>query len=227
MGIQEFDTLRNYLGIRRNIVVLAHTNPDGDALGSALAFTQYLEGKGHTVTVIVPNAFPGFLAWMPGASRIRVFEDEPAECVLLIQRSDLAFCMDFNALHRLDKMGEVVRKSSAVKILIDHHISPAAEFDLVFSETAVSSTSELVYQIIEGLGDSHLIDKSLATNLFVGIMTDTGSFSYACGHSQTFRIAADLIAGGVDPEWVHRQVFDTYSEDRMRLLGFSLSERMT
>jgi phosphoesterase RecJ-like protein len=223
---QEIEQLKALISIQRKVVVLAHTNPDGDALGSALAFAQFLTSKGHSVNVIVPNAFPGFLAWMSGASSIMVWETDPAECKRIIGESDLAFCMDFNALHRLDKMGEMVGTARAVKVLIDHHISPSDEFDLMFSQTAVSSTSELVFQIIDALGDADAIDKDMATNLFVGMMTDTGSFSYACGHPQTFRIAADLIARGVDPEWVHRQVYDTYSEDRMRLLGFSLGERM-
>jgi len=224
--IAEIHRLKELIDSQRDAVIVAHTNPDGDALGSALAMARFLQRKGIRAAVMVPNAFPGFLSWMPGIGEVLNWEDDAKDCAALTREAGMIFCMDFNALNRLDGLGTQVQSSTAVKVLIDHHISPAAEFDLVFSETAVSSTSELVYQLITSLGEQGLIDREMAINLFVGIMTDTGSFSYACGHPQTFHIAADLVARGVDPEWVHRKVYDTYSEDRMRLLGFSLSERM-
>lgn len=220
------DRLSEYLVFAKDIVIVSHSNPDGDALGSSLALAGYLEKTGKSVSVMVPNDYPDFLSWLPGNKNILIWEKDEDSCRAKIIKSDLIFCLDFNALHRLDGLGVAISRTTIPIILIDHHISPSDEFSLLISDTKYSSTSELVFTIIEALEGLGRIDPDIAINLFVGMMTDTGSFSYACSRPETFRIAATLVAKGVDPEKVHRLVYDTYSEGRMRLLGFSLSERM-
>ncbi|HOH98920.1 MAG TPA: bifunctional oligoribonuclease/PAP phosphatase NrnA [Bacteroidales bacterium] len=209
-----------------NVVVTTHTNPDGDALGSSLALAGYLRKIGKEVLVIVPNSFPGFLEWMPEADSIIVYQKNPKSAARVISRADLIFCLDFNALNRLDKLQKPVMERKVPLVLIDHHIAPSNEFDLTYSDTQVSSTAELVYHFISAFGETELIDVDMATQLFVGIMTDTGSFSFSCNRPEVFAICASLIRLGVNPENVHRQVYDTYSESRMRLLGHGLSDRL-
>lgn len=218
--------LKRYIASAERVVIVSHTNPDGDAIGSSLAFGRYLEKTGKNVSIMMPNHYPEFLAWMPGNREILIWEKDEDRCRALVNDADLVFCLDFNALHRLDGLGVAVSRADNPKILIDHHIEPADEFALKFSDIRFSSTSEMIYKLIVALGGADRIDPDVAVNLFVGIMTDTGSFSYACKHADVFNIIADLVSRGVDPEKTHRLVYDTYSENRMRLLGHSLSERM-
>ncbi len=218
--------IQSYTVDYQDIVLVSHSNPDGDALGSSLALSRFLSKAGHKVNVMVPNAYPAFLAWMPGSRDILNWETDEDRCRALITQAKLVFCLDFNALHRLDGLGTAIQRSSAIRILIDHHIDPSDEFHLSLSDTKYSSTSEMVYEVIRHLGGLDRMDPDIAVNIFVGIMTDTGSFSYACNRPETFSIAAELIRYGVNPEKVHRLVYDTYSEHRMRLLGHSLGDRL-
>lgn len=208
------------------IVVTSHYNPDGDALGSSLALSRYLTKKGHSVTTIIPNDFPGFLQWMPGQKDIVVYFHKSKTADELLKNAKIIFSLDYNAISRVNLFADQLAKAKGVKILIDHHLEPEKEFDFSFSVIKTSSTSELVFDFIEALDDAHLIDAEIAINLYVGIMTDTGSFSFACNYPRTYEVVARLVEAGVDTEQVHRLVYDTYSESRMRLLGFCLSERM-
>jgi phosphoesterase RecJ-like protein len=201
-------------------------NPDGDAIGASLALYGYFHKTGHDVHVMIPDPDPGFLHWMPFHDQILVFSRQAAECEMIIAGSELIFSVDYNSLGRLNSAGDLVRKSAATKILIDHHTSPAGDFDLLISETKTSSTSELIYDFIEARGDAELIDKEIAECIYTGIITDTGSFSYACNYVKTYLITADLYRKGIDGEHIHRLVYDTYSENRLRLLGFSISEKL-
>lgn len=209
----------------KRILITGHHNPDGDAIGSVLAMHLFLKNRGIQSQCMVPGEFPDFLNWMPSIEKISIFSKENRED--LISRADLIFCLDYNSLHRTGKMADPLIRSNAVKVLIDHHPEPnLSQFDLCYSETITSSTSELIFNFIEGLGGEKIIDKKIAECLYVGIMTDTGSFSYACNSSRTFRIVARLLETGLNAEYVHRQVYDNYSEARLRLLGFSLSEKL-
>jgi len=210
------------------IVVTSHHHPDGDAVGSALALVFLLRNAGKDAVCMVPNDYPLFLKWMPGNELVVIHENDSKLADSMLARADLIFCLDYNALHRTGKMETALRESKAKKILIDHHPEPLIhEFDYYLSEIQVSSTAELLYRFMEGCGWLALIDQHVATGLFVGIMTDTGSFSFSCNSPDTFRITAGLIAAGVDVEQIHRRVYDTYSEDRLRLLGYCLSEKLT
>lgn len=209
-----------------HITITTHSNPDGDAIGSSLALSSFLQKLGKKADIIIPNAFPDFLEWMPGSGDILNWDRQQAKCQDVINNTNLIFALDYNALHRLDKLQYAISTKEVPKVLIDHHISPSDEFNHLYSDIRVSSTAELVYRFIKDMGHIELMDEDISVNLFVGIMTDTGSFSFSCNRPEVFEITADLIRRGVNPELAHRQVYDTYSENRMRLLGHGLSDRM-
>jgi bifunctional oligoribonuclease and PAP phosphatase NrnA len=224
------ETSLNYLlkliGEKSDVLITTHYNPDGDAIGSSLALFHFLKSRGINVKVLVPNELPSFLLWMPGADQAVIYNENPETGNELIAEADLIFCMDYNAIHRVKLFADQLKNTDASKVLIDHHIQPDNEFDLTFSDTSVSSTSELLFHIIDNTGNQNLITREMAECLFVGIMTDTGSFSYACNRAETFDIASKLIKTGIDVERIHRMVYDTYSESRMRLLGHCLKSNM-
>lgn len=220
--------LRELLMAPGPIAITSHHNPDGDAIGASLALFHYFREVGRQASVIVPNDFPGFLKWLPGAEEIIVFSARPDLARTSIESSSTIFCVDYNALHRTGNLEDLIRRAKAPKVLVDHHLQPALEeFDIHLTWIRTSSTAELVFMLKEAIGGGEEISPEAAEALFVGIMTDTGSFSYACNYPQTFEIAARLIALGVDAEKVHRKVYDTFSENRLRLLGYALSQKLT
>jgi bifunctional oligoribonuclease and PAP phosphatase NrnA len=210
----------------QSILITSHFNPDGDAIGSCLGLYNYLAAIGKKSKVIIPNAFPEFLGWMKGADRIIIYEDSPGKANKIIESADLIFSLDYNSFSRTKHFEQQLRDSSAYKVLIDHHLQPDNGFDQVISRIEVSSTAELVYETIISMGDEKNISKEVADCLYVGIMTDTGSFSFSCNYQSTFRITASLIEKGIDAELIHQLVYDTFSEQRMRLLGYCLSEKL-
>lgn len=218
--------LKKLLDEKTDVLITTHYNPDGDAIGSSLAMYHFLSSKGIPSKVLIPNELPSFLKWMPGMDQAIIYEDNPERCNAIIASADLIFCMDYNALSRVKLFTDELKASDATRVIIDHHVQPENEFDLMFSVTNVSSTAELLYQILDEAGFADLITKDMAECFFVGIMTDTGSFSFACNRPETFQIAANLIKTGLDVERVHRMVYDTYSESRMRLLGQCLGSNM-
>ncbi|MFO8130373.1 MAG: bifunctional oligoribonuclease/PAP phosphatase NrnA [Bacteroidales bacterium] len=212
---------------RERIVITSHHNPDGDAIGSVLAMHLYLKKLGHTPVMIVPSPYPDFLKWLPDNHLINVYQHSKERCDEEIRNADIIFCLDYNALNRAGQMEDPIRGSTAFRILIDHHPDPdTGHFDLICSETETSSTAELVYDFILANGDRDKIDKDIAGCIYTGIMTDTGSFSYACNHAKTYIVVANLFETGIDGERIHRKVYDTFSEDRLRLLGYCLSEKL-
>jgi bifunctional oligoribonuclease and PAP phosphatase NrnA len=224
----EYSLIKELILRSHRIVVTTHYNPDGDAIGSALAMAGLLRKTGREARVMVPNDYPAFLKWIPGNDQVLVYRGNEAKGDDLLASSDLVFCLDYSALNRIDKMEAPVRNSPAKKILIDHHLEPTvADFDHYLTEIQVSSTSELVYRFIEAFGWKDLIDQDIASALFVGIMTDTGSYSFACNYPETFEVTASLLRTGINAEQIHRFVYDTYSENRLRLLGYCLSEKLT
>jgi bifunctional oligoribonuclease and PAP phosphatase NrnA len=208
-------------------LITAHSNPDGDAIGSSLALMHYLRLKGLNVHIVVPNLFPEFLDWCPGAEEIIIFDKQAALAKEKIAEAKLLFCLDYNAISRSGVMQEDIQKTNVPRVLVDHHPEPATDqFSYFYYDTAKSSTAELVYKLIIDLGDKELINKTIAENIFVGIMTDTGSFSHSINDAATFKAVSDLLVAGIDAEWIHRQVYDTFSEDRLRLLGHAITNRM-
>ncbi|MBN3034022.1 MAG: bifunctional oligoribonuclease/PAP phosphatase NrnA [Bacteroidales bacterium] len=215
--------------IRKNgeICIITHHNPDGDAIGSVLALYHFVKKRGKNVCVIVPNGFPRFLSWLPGSELILLYDRQKELCDSRIHSAGLIFALDLNNPKRLEKACDAFCESAAKKVLIDHHLDPERKwFDVVISASETSSTAEMVYDFMKS-DDPGLLDREIALALFTGIMTDTGSFSYNCNYSRTYRIVAELIDLGIDAVDVHQRVYDTFSEDRLRLLGYCLSRKLT
>ena len=221
-----FDSLNSVIQHPTRIVIVSHLNPDGDAIGSSLAFSQFLRKLGHHVEVMVPNDFPEFLAWMPGADSIHIYEREPENCRQLLCDAESIVILDFNHPSRAGAIQDVLIELKTKKILIDHHRDPNLEsFYCALSETHVSSTSELVAEVIMHYGESFL-DESVATNALVGIITDTGSFSHSIFAPSVFSICAKLAEHAISYNVIHQLVYDTFSENRLRLLGYAISKKM-
>jgi phosphoesterase RecJ-like protein len=219
--------VKNLLSRQREIVIVVHYNPDGDAVGAALALQIYLQQQGHNIQILVPNPYPDFLEWMPQSQTIMQATENIDLCVEKIQHADIVFCLDFNAFNRTGTLQETLEKSTAVKILIDHHINPVHSFDIMYSVADASSTCELMYDfIINMMEGEKCMNKQIAECLYVGIITDTGSLSYSCNNQSTYSVLGNLIQYGIDGEDIHRKVYDNYSENRMKLLGYSLLERL-
>lgn len=213
----------------RKVVIVSHVNPDGDAVGSVLGLYHFLSRLGFSsLTAILPSLFPSFLAWMPGASKVLIAGDDKQKDTIEkeILDAEIIFCLDFNDIERVDNLSSLLRKATGKKILIDHHPDPTDEFDLKLSDVSVSSTAELIYNIISFLKLGEHIDKNAAECLYTGIITDTGSLSYSCNNPGTYDTLAHFMKIGIDGEAIHRKVYDTYSEDRMRLLGYCLSKKL-
>ena len=215
----------------QHIVIFTHMAPDGDAMGSSLALWHWIKGerlkvKGEReVTVIVPNAFPAFLSWMPGADRIRIYEKESDACNQLIADADLFICTDFNDPKRIGLMGEKMLANPCPKILIDHHLNPVDFADEVHSFPEASLSCEIVYKELRNEGVKELTT-DIATCIYTGLMTDTGNFSYNSANCEIYEIVADLVRAGVKKEAVYDAVFNQYSTDRMRLTGYALYRKM-
>ncbi len=222
----EIEAVHKSLSVPQKIVLVSHKNPDGDTIGASLAMMHYLRKKGHEVTALVPNKFPSFYNWLPGAGEMIIFDQNAAAVRAALSAGDLLICLDFNALNRTGNMSPDLENFSGKKIVIDHHLEPSEEFDYYFCSSAASSTGELVYEFVEALGDKALLGMNEALALYTCIMTDTGSFSYNCNHGRTYHIVAELIDIGIDAANVHKLVYDTYTESRLRLLGFALSSRL-
>lgn len=221
-----FSTLKDLLSAPKNIVLTSHTNPDGDAVGASLAMFLFLKDQGHNVSVILPNAFPDYLAWMEGSVEVKLYDKDKSTCDQLFSNAEILFSLDYNHPNRIGDAEHSFVQSKAIKVLIDHHIQPKLEaYDHVFSTVETSSTSELVFDCIIQLAPNGLT-KSVAECIYAGIMTDTGSFSYACNSEKTFRIVADLYKAGINGVKINRMVYNTFSESRLRLLGYALSEKL-
>lgn len=208
------------------ITILTHPNPDGDALGSSLALFHALAFQNKNVKVIIPNSYPAFLKWLPGIDDTIVFDHSPKKAEEQILRSDLIICLDFNTLKRIERIAPIIRSSQAHLALIDHHLEPDSEFQIQISDTNASSTAELVYDVILSLQIMPADLSLIAPCIYVGIMTDTGSFSYSCNHPRPYEITAKLVESGLDVAVVHNLVYDTFSESRLRLLGYLLNRKM-
>lgn len=209
-----------------NIVIVTHVGPDGDAMGAALGLWHYLMTIDKEPIVIVPTAFPNFLTWMPGAECVLVYEDVKDQCDKLLLEAELIFALDFNVSKRLATMEETVLNSKAEKILIDHHLHPGNFTKVVLSYPETSSTSELIFRLICRMGDFSKINLACAECIYTGMMTDTGGFTYNSNNQEIYIIIAELIKLGVDKDKLYRKVFNNYSEDRMRLMGFCLFHKM-
>jgi phosphoesterase RecJ-like protein len=223
MILKGFEDLKSFLKEPKNIVIVGHRNPDGDAIGATLALKQYLDKKGHRASVIVPNGYPEFLHWLPGSDTVYRFDRQNSQSHRLINASDIIFLLDFNTLHRVGSdMQNTLEKYSKDFVMIDHHQQPDT-VKYMYSDVTICSTSQMVYQFLEMNNDLDCIDANIASCLYTGIMTDTGSFRFRSTTSSTHRIIADLIDKGAENHKIHNNVYDANSYNRLLLLGQALS----
>ncbi len=223
MTKNDISEINQLLATLKRVVIVPHKNPDGDAIGSTLGLYHYLVKHHHNVTVIAPNDYPDFLKWIPSESTILKYDSQKRDCDILIEKAEVIFTLDFNDLSRTGNMETVLAESKAVKIMIDHHQQPGDYAKYVYSDVAMSSTSQMVYHFIEMLDDIDSIDTNIATCLYVGIMTDTGSFRFASTTSTTHRVISDLIDKGANNAEIHNAIYDTNSFEQIQLLGCALS----
>lgn len=226
MRKDSFQAFHELLSSVNAVTIVTHWSPDGDAMGSSLGLYHFLRKLGKQAQVIVPNAYPDFLHWLPGNETVINFQEQESRATELLMASDCIFTLDFNSYKRLEKLGDVLEKTTAPKVLIDHHQQPDTYASLYFHDTAACSTCELVFDLIAGLGHQQLLDQDIAACLYTGLMTDTGSFRYPSVTSNTHLILSELLKTGIRPSDIHSAVYDSYSVDRLRLLGFALSEKM-
>ena len=226
---EQIDRLRGVLARpAQRAVIVAHTNPDGDAVGSSLAWAEALRSMGHSVTCIVPNKYPYFLDWMPGIGEIVIFKnDTEGRALKAVAEADTIFCLDFNSLSRLEILSDTIAaNTTARRVLIDHHLSPDKGFDAVFSYPDASSTCYLVYRLIEALWGAEAITRPMAEVLYVGMMTDTGNFAFSSLTPELFRAVAVLVERGIHIPTIHNNVYNAYTEGRARLFGYAINRKM-
>ncbi len=220
----ELQELKNNLISPKKICIIPHRNPDGDAMGSTLALYHFLKKLNHQVVVVAPNEFPDFLAWLPNADKVLIFERENDRAKKEIESSKLIFTLDFNALHRTgDTMSAYLETLHIPMVMIDHHQAPDTYAKYTFSDVTYGSTCEMVYHFIDALGYKDSIDKEIATCIYTGITTDSGSFKYPKTTGTTHRVVADLIDKGIDNTEIHNLLFDNSSENRLKILGMALN----
>ena len=222
MKKEEILAIQNLLATPKKIAIIPHRSPDGDAMGSTLALYHFLLKLNHKPVVISPNDFPNFLAWLPSSETVLVYENDRENCNKILNEAELVFTLDFNALHRTGEMEQVLNKLSVPMIMIDHHQKPDTYATITYSDTAIGSTCEMVYNLISFLDKKALIDKTIATCLYTGITTDSGSFRFPSTTSTTHRIVAELIDLGIDNSEIHNLLFDDNSSNRLQLLGRAL-----
>lgn len=207
-------------------VLTCHAGPDGDALGSTLGMAHYLKAMGKEALVVVPDAYPDFLAWMPGAQEILRFDKYREKAELMIAMADVIMAMDYNALSRVDDMGPMIEKAKAKKVLIDHHLSPDTFCDLNFSFPNLSSTCEVVFRLVIALDGFDRLDKAACECIYAGIMTDTGCLSYGPCTQELYIIVSMLMQKEINKDRIYNKIFNNYSEGRLRLMGYVLYEKM-
>jgi phosphoesterase RecJ-like protein len=213
-------------GSNTKVAITTHHKPDADALGSSLALKHFFEAQGIKTDIISPTDFPPFLNWMPKSQEVLVFEDDPEGAKSIVNDADILFCLDFNHLSRINELGKFVESSTTIKVMIDHHQDPQGFDDYRFYTTEVSSTSELIYHFIESCGSKEIIDQSIASLLYAGIMADTGSFKYSNTSPVTHRVVANLMEAGANHTMIHQHLMDNFSLRRYRLMGYVLSEKL-
>ncbi len=212
---------------KNKIVITAHKSPDGDSIGSSLALYHFLKKSFDNVYVVHPDPSPEFLSWVPGQNEIISLERNPIEAILHLEEADVIFCLDYNHPSRVGELMQVpLESSAAVKVMIDHHLQPADFCDFTISDTSACSTAQLIYQWIADISKTELLDPTIGTCIYLGIMTDTGSFRFPSVKAETHRIVADLLDLGVVHSDIHEAVYDTNTLDRIRLKGYALSEKL-
>lgn len=225
-SIQHLSEIKSLLAGKPKIVIVMHRGPDGDAIGSSLGWYHILDNLGISATVIAPDAYPDFLQWLPGNEKVLVYERDTEAAQKAIDACDVIFCLDFNAPGRMGKLSEVIENAGKTMVVVDHHQEPSDFAQAYYVDDTASSTAEMIYRLALDLGVKSNIGKSAAICLYTGIVTDTGSFRFSSVSPALMRIAADLMETGMDHTQVYRHVFDSNTEERLKLRGYALSEKM-
>ena len=210
----------------QNIIVISHKSPDGDAIGSCLGWAEYLRSRGKDPTVIVPDQYPDFLQWIPNSEKIVRYDKHHEKCDMLFKIADLVFCLDFNTPSRVNEMEQALVNSPAPKVLIDHHLDPDVPAILTISHPEACSTCELVFRIVWQLDGFKRLSRQFAGPVYCGMMTDTGGFLYNSSRPEIFFIIGELLTKHIDKDRIYRNVYHNYSEDRIRLMGYVMYEKL-
>ena len=218
------DGFKDAVDSAKNVVITNHTNPDGDAMGSALALKRVLEKLDKSVSVIVPNPYPEFLWHLSGNAEVMIYSEGKLAANAKIESADMIFHLDYNAYHRSADMEQALRGAKAMKTVIDHHQQPENWPDFIYSDTMMSSTCQMIYELCDMMGWEHLLDEESAACIYTGIVTDTGSFKYSATSARTHEVASKLLGLGVQPQHLHNKVFDSQPVARLRLLGTMLEQ---
>ncbi|WP_291530337.1 DHH family phosphoesterase [Bacteroides sp. UBA939] len=220
----KIDRFERWMGHAERIVIIAHVAPDGDAIGSSLGLWHFMNSQDKIANVIVPNAFPDFLKWMPGSKDILLYDHYKDFADKLIAEAEIICCLDFNSLSRIEAIANSLKAAKGKKMLIDHHLSPEEFCDITISHPGASSTSELVFRLMCRMGYFGDITKECAECIYTGMMTDTGGFTYNSNNREIYFIIGELLSKGIDKDDIYRKVYNTYSESRLRLMGYILSQ---
>lgn len=228
LDLEKIEIFKQLLETPKKVVILSHTNPDGDAIGSSLAISEVLKAHGHTVHCILPNRFPYYLKWMPKSDELIIHaQDKLGLSQSVIEAADVVICADMSSLSRLEALTDIIAANTTAKrILIDHHLNPSSEFDLVFSSPESSSTAYLVSEILKAAYGRQVFNQAIATLLYVGMITDTGNFAFSNINPALFRAAADLLETGIDVPTIYNNVYNSFTEGRARLFGYVINRKM-
>ena len=226
LNADQLAQLNQLISNAQNILITCHKSPDGDAIGSSLGWAEYLRSLGKDATVIVPDQYPDFLKWMPNTEKIVRYDKHKEKCNMLFKITDLIFCLDYNTPSRVDEMESSLVGSPAPKVLIDHHLDPNVPAVLTISQPEASSTSELVFRIVWQLGGFERLSKQFAVPVYCGMMTDTGGFLYNSTRPEIYFIIGELLTKKIDKDKIYRNVYHNYSEDRIRMMGYVMYEKL-
>ena len=226
MTTDQLAQMDQLISTAQSVLVVCHKSPDGDAIGSSLGMAEYLRLRGKDVTVIVPDQYPDFLHWLPNSEKIVRYDKHPDKCDMLFKIADLIVCLDFNTPSRVEDMEPALVSSPARKILIDHHLKPDVDADLVISQPEASSASELVFRVVWQLGGFPELGKAFAIPVYCGMMTDTGGFTFNSTRPEIFFIIGELLTKHIDKDKIYRNVYHNYSYDRIRLMGYVMYEKL-
>jgi len=218
--------LRQLVNEVNHIVICCHQNPDGDAIGASLAWAEYLRTLGKEPFLVVPDMFPDFLQWLPNSDKLVRYDKHPERVEEAFRMADLVFCLDFNRPERMEKLGELMLSCNAPKVMIDHHPDPTIDCVISVSHPELSSTCEVLFRVIWQLGGFEEMNKKTAVPLYCGMMTDTGGFTYNSNSPEVYFIISQLLTKGINKDKIYRNVYNNYSEWRLRLIGYVLFQKL-
>lgn len=225
--MQDANKIIDWIKSSKKIVITSHRSPDGDSIGSSLGLYRFIKALGCQAEICHPDPCPTFLNWAKNGVEVFDFESNKESVTKKMNEADLIFCLDYNGANRLgNEMGEVLTNASSKKVMIDHHLHPDDFVDIAVSEPSVCSTSQLILDLIEASGNLDLLSPEIGTPLYLGVMTDTGSFRFGSVTPKTHIWMARLIEAGVNHSQIHENTFDTNTVDRLKLKGFAIAEKL-